>query len=69
VLAPIRVIDSRDPVTVVIHATSPQGVTAAVTDDASFAVEPFGLATASQPGNVQAPPNAISCDQQAAHSL
>jgi len=47
------VIDSRDPVTVVIHATTPQGVTSTVTDGASFAVEPSDLATASQPGNVR----------------
>jgi hypothetical protein len=47
------VIDSRDPVTVVVHATSPQGVTSIISDGATFAVEPQDLATVSQPGLVK----------------
>ena len=46
------VVDSRDPVSVVIHATSSSGVTSTVTDGATFAVEPAELATTMQPGLV-----------------
>ncbi len=47
------VIDSRDPVTVVVHATSAQGVTSIISDGATFAVDPQDLATVSQPGVVK----------------
>ena len=47
------VIASRDPISVVIHATSAQGVTSTITDGASFAVEPADLATVAQPGLVR----------------
>jgi len=43
-------IDSRDPVSVTVHATNTQGVTSTVTEGASFAVEPADLATTKQPG-------------------
>jgi hypothetical protein len=46
------VIDSRDPVTVTVHATSAQGVTSTVTEGADFAVDPKDLATVSPPGLV-----------------
>src|SRR5450432_1653543 len=47
------VIDSRDPVMVVIHATNAQGVTSTLADGATFAVDPSDLATVSQPGLVK----------------
>ena len=46
------VIDSRDPITVTVHATSAQGVTSTISDGADFAVEPKDLATVTQPGLV-----------------
>jgi hypothetical protein len=46
------VIDSRDPVTVMVHATSAQGVTSTVGEGAEFTVDPKDLATVSQPGVV-----------------
>jgi hypothetical protein len=47
------VIDSRDPVTVVVHATSSQGVTSTVSDGLDSSVEPKDLATVSAPGVVK----------------
>src|SRR5450432_800948 len=44
------VIESRDPVTVVVRAVNAQGVAAEVREGASFAVEPSELAKVSQPG-------------------
>jgi hypothetical protein len=47
------VIDSRDPVTVVVHATSPQGVTSTVSDGLDVSVDPKDLASVSPAGVVQ----------------
>ncbi len=46
------IVESRDPVSVVVHATSSAGVTSTVSDGATFAVEPADLATTTQPGLV-----------------
>jgi hypothetical protein len=46
------VIDSRDPVSVVLHVTSAQGVTQASSEGATFSVEPNDLASTAQPGIV-----------------
>ncbi|HEY4157815.1 MAG TPA: hypothetical protein VGM29_06945, partial [Polyangiaceae bacterium] len=46
------VIDSRDPIAVVVHVTSAQGVTSTLTEGAELAVEPSDLATAKPPGLV-----------------
>jgi hypothetical protein len=47
-----NVIDSRDPVSVIVHATNAQGVTSTSSEGATFAVEPADLATTAQPGLV-----------------
>ena len=47
------VIDSKDPVTVTVHATNAQGVTSTLTEGAELAVEPKDLAIPSQPGLVR----------------
>ncbi len=46
------VVDSRDPVTVVVHATSAQGVTSTVSDGLEINVDPQDLASVSPPGVV-----------------
>ena len=48
-----NVIDSRDPVSVVVHATNAQGVTSTISRGAELALEPQDLGTVSQPGLVK----------------